>query len=136
MTFTHILTILSIGAVAYGINVFAEATALNKFSKVENFGKCISIAAIANALSIPALLGAKYLLNHWDYMLPWNPFGWKVEALFIWAVATMVANTIELMVITWGFKAPLSRGLIVITATANGLTALGDLSETMKWIKH
>jgi hypothetical protein len=136
MTPTHILTILSIGAVAYGINVFAEAWALNKFSKLENFSRCISIAAIANAISFPALLGAKYLLNHWDYMLPWNPFGWKVEAIFIWAVATMVANTIELMVVTWVFKANLTRGLLVVTAIANGLTALGDLSETMKWIKH
>jgi len=136
MTLTHILTILSIGAFAYGINVFAEAWALRRFSKVETFNRSLTIAAVANGLSIPALLGAKYLLQHWDYMLPWNPFGWRVEAVFIWAVATMVANTIELMIVTWGFKANLTRGLLVVTAIANGLTALGDLSETLKWVKH
>jgi hypothetical protein len=136
MGITGILTILSIGAVAYGINVFAEAWALKRFSKVETFNKSLTIAAVANALSIPALLGAKYLLGHWDNFLPFNPFGWKTEAIFIWVCATMLANTIEIMVITWGFKIEATKGLLFVTAIANGLTALGDLGETLKWIKH
>lgn len=124
------LALLTLPGLAYGLNTLLESWALKTFAKTP-WDKAFNAAAIANLLSIPALLGAKKLLSHWDLWLPYNPLHNTLEIVLLWMAATTVANSIELLTLKKIFNQPTPLGFVITTTIINGLTALADLWESL-----
>lgn len=143
-TLFFIIQILSLALVAWGFGSFVEGWAIHRYSYPEGArlysegGKAVDgfivvsweraffVAGVANGVAILFLGTLHFLLENKFMYLGFINFG-KFDIFFNWMIATMIANAIELSIVKWVFRIPVTRMVAFITSLSNGLCALAEL---------
>lgn len=123
-----IFKLLSLTAVAWGFGTLVEAYAIRYHSGLAHmvWEKALTVTAFSNAVAVGALVGLHFLLPYKFYFLKASIDLGSFDSFFNWFISTMVANAIELSIVKWGFKIPITRMVAFITSLSNGICALAD----------